>query len=107
MHLLIGIAVLVAAAITPFYLHALIRFHDIVRSEQPGWIERKSSLSFFYEGFPRVFDPNVGLAVLGTAFSRRIYELRSPAALTYARRIRLLLSVGLTLLLVTTVAEWL
>lgn len=78
MHFITGTAILIVAVVMPFYLHALIKFHGIVRSKRSDWAERKGSLSFFYEGFPKVFDPNIGVAVLGTAFSRRIYELRTP-----------------------------
>src|SRR5690606_28136749 len=86
-----------AFAATLLYLYAFVKFHGIVSSERPEWVDHKGALSFFYEGLPRAFEPNVGLAVLRTAFSRRIYELSTPGATTYAHLIRVLLPFGLTL----------
>ena len=77
------------------YLHALFKFHSILQAEKPDWIDRRGSLSFFYDGMPRIADPNVGLAVISTAFSSRIYQLQAPMAVSYAKRIRVLLLANL------------
>jgi hypothetical protein len=79
------------------YLHAIWKFHQIIHSEKPEWLQRRGSLSFIYDGLPRLADPNVGWAVLRAAFSPRIRELYSPLAAVYAHRIRVLLPVALLL----------
>ena len=73
------------------YLYTFYKFHQVVQAERPEWVDRKGSLSFFYQSFPRVSDPNVTVAVLRTVLSARVRELCSPVASIYARRIRLLL----------------
>jgi hypothetical protein len=72
------------------YLYSVFRLHQVIASERPHWVDRKGTLSFFYTGMPRVADPNVGLAVLGVAFSSKAREL-SAAAKPYVRSIRVLL----------------
>jgi hypothetical protein len=102
----IAIAVLAAALLTGIYLHALVKLYGILKKERPDWVERKGSLSFFYSGLPRIGDPNVGAAVVGTAFSSRIRQLHSPRALSYAKRIRICLPVSLALYLFAMVAGY-
>jgi hypothetical protein len=68
--------------------------HQVIALERPQWVDRKGTLSFFYAGLPRVADPNVGLAVLGVAFSSKARQL-SVAAKPYVRCIRVLLPMVL------------
>ena len=82
-----GLLILVGTLV---YLHAVFRLHGLIASQRPEWIDRKGSLSFFYSGMPRVSDPNVNMAVLGVAFSRRAGELSAESA-KYVRRVRILL----------------
>jgi hypothetical protein len=86
-------ASLALAGLIGLYLYTFYKFHQIVLAERPEWVDRKGSLSFFFQGFPRVSDPNVTVAVLRTVLSSRVRELRSPQAATYARRLRQLLLV--------------
>jgi hypothetical protein len=72
------------------YLYSVYRLHRVIASERPQWVDRKGTLGFFYTGMPRVANPNVGLAVLGVAFSSKAREL-SAAAKPYVRCIRVLL----------------
>ena len=88
------VLVLVGVLITPFYFHALGRFHRILQAERPDLVGRRGSLSFFYTGIPRLADPNVGVAVIGAAFGSVPGELQNPNSVRYARRIRLSLLVG-------------
>lgn len=83
----------VAALITPFYFHALVRFRRILLAERPDLANRRGSLSFFYTGLPRIGDPNVSMAVIGAAFGAVVRELKDPGAVRYARRIRISLFV--------------
>ena len=75
------------------YLFTFFKFHKLVQAERPDWVNRQGSLSFFYKGLPRASDPNVTVAVLRTVLSSRVRELRSPLAVQYARRLRVLLIV--------------
>jgi hypothetical protein len=76
------------------YLYSVYRLHQVIASEQPQWVDRKGTLSFFYTGMPRVADPNVSLAVLGVAFSSKARQL-SAVAKPYVRCIRVLLPLVL------------
>jgi hypothetical protein len=87
--------VIIAASLTPFYLHALNRFHRILKIERPDLADHRGSLSFFYSGMPRLADPNVGVAVIRAAFGPVAAQLRAPDAMRYARRIRFCLGLGL------------
>ena len=100
MDLLFPIAGLLLLLGTPVYLHAVVKLGDIVQAEHPEWLNRTGSSSFFFAGTPRITDPNVGISVIGLAFSSRWRTLQSPAASTYVSHIRLLLP----LLLVVFVA---
>jgi hypothetical protein len=88
--LLIAIAVL----ITPFYFHALVKFHRILIAERPELLDKQGSLGSFYSGMPRLADPNVGMAVVAAAFGPLSQELKESDAMRYARRIRISLLVG-------------
>jgi hypothetical protein len=83
--------------VVPIYLYAFTRFYRIVNAERPEWVQRRGSLSFFYNGLPRQGDPNVGVAVIRTAFSSRVNQLQAPRAAFYARLVRVLLLLGLVL----------
>jgi len=87
------------------YLYTFYKFHQLVLAERPEWVDRKGSLSFFYQGLPRVGDPNVQVAVLRTVLSSRVRELHSPQAATYARRLRWLLILIPLLFVLIFVAE--
>jgi len=91
MDLLLPIAGLVLLIGIPVYLHSIFRLSGIVQAEHPEWTDRRGSLSFFYTGMPRIAAPNVGIAVLGVAFSSRWRTLKSPSVSKYVRRIRILL----------------
>jgi hypothetical protein len=93
------------AALIGLYLYTFYKFHKLVLAERPEWVDRKGSLSFMYQALPRVGDPNVQAAVLRTVFSSRVRELRSPLAVKYAHRIRLLLFVVPLLFVLILVAE--
>ncbi len=80
-------------------MHAVFKFYAAIKAERPEWVDRRGTLSFFYTGMPRLADPNVSLATIGVAFSSRRHELRSPQAATYAKRIRILLPLGMLLFL--------
>jgi hypothetical protein len=95
MHIFIATAMGMFVIVVAVYMHALVRFYALVKAEHPEWVDRRGSLSFFYTGFPRLSDPNVGVATIGVAFSSRRHELRSPSAAKYANRIRILLPTGL------------
>jgi len=92
--------VAIGVLVTPFYFHALVRFRRILLAERPDLAGRRGALSFFYNGLPRISDPNVGMAVIGAAFSQVARELKDPHAARYARRIRLSLLVGVPAYLV-------
>ena len=100
MSLVFQLALLVFACIVPFYLYAFIRFHGIVKIEKPEWLQFRGSLSFLYDGLPRVGDPNVRVELLRIAFGSRANQLQSPMAVAYANRIRLLGSIGIVLFVV-------
>lgn len=63
--------------------------------EKPEWLEVRGSLSFMYEGFPPVGDPNVQVELLKIIFSSRANGLQSSAALAYAKWVRILLPLGI------------
>ena len=87
------------------YLYSFYRLHRVIASEHPQWVDRKGTLSFLYTGMPRVADPNVGLAVLGVAFSSRAGELGARAK-PYVRCIRVLLPL-LSLFFLGVLVVWL
>src|SRR3546814_20179283 len=58
------------------------------------WVDKRGSLSFFYDGLPQAFDPNVTAEVIRLAYSSRVRQLQSPLAVSYAKRIRFMLPVG-------------
>jgi hypothetical protein len=94
------LAFLAFMLMVPVYMYAFLRFYGIVRKEQPDWVKRRGSLSFFYDGLPRAFDPNVTFEVIRVAYSSRVGQLQSPMAAPYAKRIRVLLPLGTVLFLV-------
>ncbi len=100
MQIIAIILVALGAFITPFYFYALFRFHRILLAERPELADRRGSLSFFYDGMPRLADPNVGVAVVRAAFSPVARGLQDPNAMRYARRIRLSLIVAVPAYLV-------
>ena len=93
--IVISITAAIAFLCTFVYLHALFRLHGIVAAERPEWVNVRGALDFFYTGFPRAANPNVGAAVVKIAFSSRAWQLQSPLAARYVRRIRMCLPVGL------------
>jgi hypothetical protein len=100
----ISIAALIAFICTGVYLHALFRLHGIIASERPEWVSVRGALDFFYTGFPRAANPNVGAEVIKVAFSARAQQLMSPIAARYVRRIRLCLPLGVACYLVLVFA---
>ena len=97
MSLVLGIAFLAFACTVPFYLHAFFRLYGIVKAEKPEWVQVRGSLSFFYDGMSRAGDPNVQIEILRVAFGSRARQLQTPMAASYAKRIRVLLPIGLAL----------
>ncbi|RAP55356.1 hypothetical protein BTJ49_15280 [Oleiagrimonas sp. MCCC 1A03011] len=95
----IRVAFGVAFLATLVYQFAFFKFYRIVKAERVDWISRRGSLSFMYAGLPRALDPNVGIALLGVAFSSRVSQLRTHSARTYAFYIRVCLPLGLLLYL--------
>ena len=83
--------------LTPFYLYAALRFYGIVKAEKPEWLQVRGPLSFFYDGLPRIGDPNVQVELLRVIFGPRSHQLQAPKAATYIRCIRILLPVCLGL----------
>jgi len=92
-------SIAIAAVLSVIYLHALVKLHGILRTQQPALVERRGSLSFLYTGMPRIADPNVGAAVVRAAFDRSLRQSFSREALRYAARVRYSLSLGLLLYL--------
>lgn len=99
MDVAIKVAFAVAFLATLVYLFAFFKLFRIVQAEQVAWVSRRGSLSFMYVGLPRALDPNVGVALLGVAFSSRVSQLHSPRAKTYAFYIRVCLPLGVMLYL--------
>lgn len=86
------------SVLVPIYLYAVYRLYGIIKDEKPEWLEVRASLSFFYDGMPRINDPNVQIALMKIIFSTsKIKELKSHLADTYAKRIRVLLPLELFL----------
>ena len=83
--------------LTPFYLHAVLRFYGIVKAEKPEWLQVRGSLSFFYEGLPRIGDPNVQVELMRVIFGPRSHQLQTPMAAAYVKRVRFLLPFCLVL----------
>lgn len=82
--------------VVPIYLYAVYCLYGIIKDEKPEWLEVKGSLSFFYDGMPRINDPNVQVELMKIIFnSSKIKELKSHLAGIYAKRIRVLLALGL------------
>ena len=101
---LISVAALIAILCTTVYLHALFRLHGIIAAERPEWVDVRGALDFFYTGFPRAANPNVGAEVVKVAFSSRARQLTSPAAAGYVRRVRFCLPIGVAGYLVLALA---
>jgi hypothetical protein len=93
------IALLAFAGVIPFYLHAFLGLYRLVKAERPEWLHVRGAFSFLYgnDPLPRIGDPNVQVELLRIAFGSRARELRTPQALSYARRVRTLGIVGLVL----------
>ena len=85
MQILATVLVLVGAIVAPFYLHAIYRFRQILRSELPS----QARPGFHHEGMPSPAQPNGGTAMISAAFGPVARELKHPEAAMYARRIRL------------------
>lgn len=79
------------------YMYSVWKFYNIVTAEKPGWIQKRGPISFLYDGMPRIGDPNVSMALIRTAYSKRIHELTTPMAVVYAYWIRALLPISLGL----------
>ena len=93
--LVIPIVAAVAFLCTFVYLHAVFRLHGVIAAERPEWVNARGALDFFYTGFPRVANPNVGAEVVKVAVSSRARQLSHPTAASFVRRIRICLPVGL------------
>jgi len=92
----ISIAAATAFLCTLVYLHALFRLHRVIAAERPEWVNVRGALDFFYTGFPRAANPNVGAEVLKIAFSSRARQLSSPCAARYVRHIRISLPLAVS-----------
>ena len=90
MSLVFQLAFIAFAGIAPFYLYAFFRFYALVKAEKPEWLSVRGSVSFLYNGLPRLCDPNVQIELQRIAFGPRARQLQSPMAASYANRIRLL-----------------
>ncbi|GAB2615421.1 hypothetical protein GCM10027191_09170 [Novilysobacter erysipheiresistens] len=102
--LVISAVALIGVLCTLVYLHALFRLHGVIAAERPEWVSVRGALDFFYTGFPRAANPNVGAEVVKVAFSSRARQLTSCAAVRYVRRIRLCLPLGVACYLVLAFA---
>lgn len=94
---LLEIAGLTYVLVTASYLYAFTRFYRIVNAEHPDWLKVRGSLSSMYDGLPRLGDPNVSWAVIKTAYSLRVHELRDSNGAFYAGLIRVFLPAGVML----------
>ena len=99
MPIIFTIAFLIFTCIVPVYLFSFWKFYKIVQAEKPEWLKLRGSLSFFYDGMPSAADPNVQNEVLRIAFGARARELQNSSALIHAKRIRVLLPIGILLFL--------
>lgn len=97
MHPFLGPALLLYLAILLAYFWSLWKLYKIVCAERPEWLHYKGEPSIFYQGMPRMADPNVSLRVVGVAFSGKARLLTSPDAFGHAMAIRILLPAGLLL----------
>ncbi|MBJ6979252.1 hypothetical protein [Luteimonas sp. MC1895] len=93
--LVISIAAVIAFLCTFVYLHAMFRLHGVIAAEKPEWVNVRGALDFFYTGFPRVANPNVGAEVVKIALGSRARQLNAPVAARFVRRIRVCLPLGL------------
>jgi len=93
--LVISVAAVIASVCTFVYLHAVFRLHGLIAAEKPEWVNIRGALDFFYTGFPRVANPNVGSEVVKVALSSRARQLSAPTAARFVRRIRVCLPLGL------------
>ncbi len=97
LELIIQFWAVVFSCIVLLHIYSAVRFFRIVEKEKPEWLEAQSSLSIFCTGLPRYGDPNVQVKLIKIIYSSRIEELSSPMAFTYAKRVRVLLPVGVLL----------
>lgn len=81
------ITALSLAVVTVLYLHALMRLYGIIRVERPDWVPRGAASGI--------------VAVHRAAFGSQVHQLSS-MGVSYARRLRVLLLLGIVLLAVAT-----
>lgn len=70
------------------FIHAMLKFHQIVWTEQPEWVTSRGIFSRSFDELPHALDPSVQTALLLVAFSSKPSLLRSPLAGVYANRYR-------------------
>jgi hypothetical protein len=99
---LIILLFLVALPLTTVYLWNMHAFCQILAVERPALLARRGSLSFFYDGMPRLADPNVSMAVLGAAPGRTARSLQHADAMCRAWCIRITLGLVLVLFVAMT-----
>src|SRR3546814_6206821 len=88
------LAFLIFAVMVPFYMYAFIRFYGTVRTEKPEWVDKRGSLSFFYDGLPQAFDPNVTAEVIRLAYSSRVRQLQSPRSEEHTSELQSLMRIS-------------
>ncbi|MFZ9364025.1 MAG: hypothetical protein ACO25T_10395, partial [Arenimonas sp.] len=69
MHPILGPGIILFLFLSIAYYWSFNKLYRIVLAEKPEWLQYKGEPSIFYQGMPRMADPNVGMQVLGVAFS--------------------------------------
>ena len=95
MALIFSISLLCSFCFGVLYVYGFFRLYGIVKTERPDWLQVRGSLSFLYGDLSHISDPNVQVEVLRIAFGSRADQLQNPAAVRYARWIRLFLPLAL------------
>ncbi len=83
--------------ILPAYFYCVSGLYKAINLERPEWLKYEGQPSIFYSGMPRSLDPNVGLRVIGVAFTSKVMQLQEGSAHKNARVIRVILPLGIVL----------
>lgn len=82
--------------VIPIYFRNFLSWHKAIVNNHPEWLEIQSSLKMAY-GKGSLADPNIQVRVISLAFIKSRYAEMPTIAQKSARRIRILLPLGLLL----------
>ncbi len=79
---------LIFVFIIPLYLYTFYRLYALVKVEHPEWFKTKGTIGYFTNG---ISNPNTQIELLKIIFTSKANKLKTALAISYAKRLRILI----------------